>query len=71
MSEPVSKHMERQGLEFLQFAFRWFNCLLIREVRGWEHIFPFVLNVFIILGGLHTHHGQGTCKGAWKVSTLR
>ncbi|KAL6582278.1 hypothetical protein OROMI_006292 [Orobanche minor] len=23
--------MEDEGLEFLQFAFRWFNCLLIRE----------------------------------------
>ncbi|PIN26439.1 Ypt/Rab-specific GTPase-activating protein GYP1 [Handroanthus impetiginosus] len=32
IDEPVSKHMEDQGLEFLQFAFRWFNCLLIREV---------------------------------------
>ncbi|OIW03760.1 hypothetical protein TanjilG_30036, partial [Lupinus angustifolius] len=30
--EPVSTHMEQQGLEFLQFAFRWFNCLLIREI---------------------------------------
>ncbi|PKU66482.1 hypothetical protein MA16_Dca018184 [Dendrobium catenatum] len=33
IDEPVSRHMEEQGLEFLQFAFRWFNCLLIREVR--------------------------------------
>ncbi|KAE9588121.1 putative Rab-GTPase-TBC domain-containing protein [Lupinus albus] len=32
IDEPVSSHMEQQGLEFLQFAFRWFNCLLIREV---------------------------------------
>lgn len=31
-TEPVSKHMEEQGLDFLQFAFRWFNCLMIREV---------------------------------------
>ncbi|KAL0349314.1 UNVERIFIED_CONTAM: TBC1 domain family member 22B, partial [Sesamum angustifolium] len=31
IDEPVSKHVEDQGLEFLQFAFRWFNCLLIRE----------------------------------------
>ncbi|KAI3961231.1 hypothetical protein MKX01_035817, partial [Papaver californicum] len=29
--EPVSRHMEEQGLEFLQFSFRWFNCLLITE----------------------------------------
>ncbi|MCO5590366.1 hypothetical protein L7F22_044336 [Adiantum nelumboides] len=32
IDEPVVKHMERQGLEFLQFAFRWVNCLLIREI---------------------------------------
>ncbi|KAI4368300.1 hypothetical protein MLD38_016874 [Melastoma candidum] len=32
IDEPVSRHIEEQGLEFLQFAFRWFNCLLIREM---------------------------------------
>ncbi|KAK7325088.1 hypothetical protein VNO77_29160 [Canavalia gladiata] len=32
IDDPVSSHMEQQGLEFLQFAFRWFNCLLIREI---------------------------------------
>ncbi|GAA0144321.1 GTPase-activating protein [Lithospermum erythrorhizon] len=32
IDERVSTHMEEQGLEFLQFAFRWFNCLLIREI---------------------------------------
>ncbi|CAK8575786.1 unnamed protein product [Lathyrus sativus] len=32
INEPVSQHIEDQGLEFLQFAFRWFNCLLIREI---------------------------------------
>ncbi|KAK2641939.1 hypothetical protein Ddye_023702 [Dipteronia dyeriana] len=32
IDEPVSRHIEVQGLEFLQFAFRWFNCLLIREI---------------------------------------
>ncbi|KAI3981827.1 hypothetical protein MKX01_027812 [Papaver californicum] len=32
LDEPVSRH-EEQGLEFLQFAFRWFNCLLIHEIR--------------------------------------
>ncbi|KAG2721894.1 hypothetical protein I3760_02G103200 [Carya illinoinensis] len=32
IDEPVSRHLEEQGLEFLQFAFRWFNCLLIREI---------------------------------------
>ncbi|XWS54354.1 hypothetical protein CRYUN_Cryun10bG0082900 [Craigia yunnanensis] len=32
LAEPVSRHMEDQGLEFLQFSFHWFNYLLIREV---------------------------------------
>ncbi|KAJ8531142.1 hypothetical protein K7X08_025873 [Anisodus acutangulus] len=32
IDEPVLTHMEEQGLEFLQFSFRWFNCLLIREI---------------------------------------
>lgn len=32
--------MEEHGLEFLQFAFRWYNCLLIREVK---HHFELIL----------------------------
>lgn len=32
IDEPMSRHMEEQGLEFLQFSFRWFNCILIREI---------------------------------------
>ncbi|OEL23875.1 GTPase-activating protein gyp1, partial [Dichanthelium oligosanthes] len=32
IDEPLSKQIEEQGLEFLQFSFRWLNCLLIREV---------------------------------------
>lgn len=28
----IVTHMEAEGIDFLQFAFRWVNCLLIREV---------------------------------------
>ena len=42
-SEPLHSHMvETEGVEFLQFAFRWMNCLLMRElplpivVRLWD-----------------------------------
>lgn len=28
----IVAHMEAEGIDFLQFAFRWVNCLLIREV---------------------------------------
>ncbi|KAK3656433.1 GTPase-activating protein [Elasticomyces elasticus] len=29
----LGQHLEREGVEFLQFSFRWMNCLLMREVR--------------------------------------
>ncbi|XP_073101846.1 uncharacterized protein [Elaeis guineensis] len=32
IAERVSRHMEEEGLEFLQFAFCWFNCLLVCEI---------------------------------------
>lgn len=39
------QHLQNQGLNFLQFAFRWVNCLLMRElsspyiVRLWDTYF--------------------------------
>ena len=42
IDEPLAAHLEGQGLDFLQFAFRWVNCLLVRElpfavgVRLWD-----------------------------------
>ncbi|KAL4419572.1 hypothetical protein ABPG77_003598 [Micractinium sp. CCAP 211/92] len=32
VEEPVAAHLEKEGLQFIQFAFRWVNCLLLREV---------------------------------------
>ncbi|KAF8497654.1 rab-GTPase-TBC domain-containing protein [Gautieria morchelliformis] len=29
---PLSAHLEAQNVEFMQFAFRWMNCLLMREI---------------------------------------
>ena len=34
----VAEHFESEGVEYMQFAFRWVNCLLLREV-------PFMLGV--------------------------
>lgn len=42
MAAPLAKHLESEGVEFIQFAFRWMNCLLMRElsveniVRMWD-----------------------------------
>jgi hypothetical protein len=36
------KHLEQEGVEFIQFSFRWMNCLLMRElsvkntIRMWD-----------------------------------
>lgn len=32
IDEDLHKHFDTQGLQFIQFAFRWMNCLLMREV---------------------------------------
>lgn len=29
---PLYEHFKKQGLLFIQFAFRWMNCLLMREI---------------------------------------
>ncbi len=39
---PLAAHLEAEGVEFMQFAFRWMNCLLMRElsvqntIRMWD-----------------------------------
>eukprot|EP01012_Entosiphon_sulcatum_P026981 TRINITY_DN32504_c0_g1_i1.p1 TRINITY_DN32504_c0_g1~~TRINITY_DN32504_c0_g1_i1.p1 ORF type:complete len:361 (+),score=33.23 TRINITY_DN32504_c0_g1_i1:43-1125(+) len=42
VSEPLHQHLHQQGVEFIQFSFRWMNCLLLRElslplaIRLWD-----------------------------------
>ncbi len=42
LTEELHLHMEKEGLQFIQFAFRWMNCLLMRElslgliIRLWD-----------------------------------
>ncbi|BEJ12464.1 hypothetical protein CspHIS471_0209240 [Cutaneotrichosporon sp. HIS471] len=32
IDSPLATHFEDQGVEYMQFAFRWMNCLLMREI---------------------------------------
>ncbi|GJN76210.1 GTPase-activating protein GYP1 [Purpureocillium lilacinum] len=32
IDSTLSKHLEKEGVEFIQFSFRWMNCLLMREI---------------------------------------
>ena len=51
-SAPLAAHLDAQGVEFMQFAFRWMNCLLMREisvrntVRMWD---TYLVSVDLIL----------------------
>jgi hypothetical protein len=39
---PLANHLNEEGIEFIQFSFRWMNCLLMREftvknvIRMWD-----------------------------------
>lgn len=32
IDSALAKHLENEGVEFMQFSFRWMNCLLMREI---------------------------------------
>ncbi|KAK8206276.1 rab-GTPase-TBC domain-containing protein [Phyllosticta capitalensis] len=32
IDKTLADHLEKEGVEFIQFSFRWMNCLLMREV---------------------------------------
>ncbi|TAQ89392.1 hypothetical protein B7494_g2287 [Chlorociboria aeruginascens] len=32
IDDTLAKHLEQEGVEFIQFSFRWMNCLLMREI---------------------------------------
>lgn len=42
IDQKLYEHLEQQGLDFLQFSFRWMNCLMLREfpfpcvIRLWD-----------------------------------
>ena len=51
------KHMESEGVEFIQFSFRWMNCLLMREVS--------VQNVVRMWD---TYLVRKYCSGSWSMN---
>ncbi|KAF1840298.1 RabGAP/TBC [Cucurbitaria berberidis CBS 394.84] len=32
IDDGLARHLENEGVEFIQFSFRWMNCLLMREI---------------------------------------
>ena len=55
MAAPLAKHLESEGVEFIQFAFRWMNCLLMRELSV-ENIVRMWDTYLVRLFPLHSSH---------------
>lgn len=55
IDEPLAKHLEQEGVEFIQFSFRWMNCLLMREIsvrntiRMWD---TYMVSQIVIVNAL-------------------
>jgi hypothetical protein len=32
IDDQLARHLQNEGVEFIQFSFRWMNCLLMREI---------------------------------------
>lgn len=51
----LHSHLEEQGVEYIQFAFRWMNCLLMRElsvrniVRMWDTYLVRFLHIYFLI----------------------
>jgi hypothetical protein len=56
IDDQLAKHLQNEGVEFIQFSFRWMNCLLMREIsvkntiRMWDTYL--VRNVSLVI----VHH---------------
>lgn len=50
IDDKLAKHLQNEGVEFIQFSFRWMNCLLMREIsvkntiRMWD---TYLVSVYI------------------------
>lgn len=64
IDEKLAKHLETEHVEFIQFSFRWMNCLLMREIsvkntirmwdtylaedQGFSHFHLYVCAAFLV-----------------------
>lgn len=63
IDEALAKHLENENVEFIQFSFRWMNCLLMREIsvrntiRMWDTYL--VRSYSVLFPSLLTYHVGG------------
>ena len=75
IDEPLAKHLEQEGVEFIQFSFRWMNCLLMREIsvrntiRMWD---TYMASQIVISYALYKlMRATGRRRRVLKISPLR
>ena len=64
---PLAAHLDAENVEFMQFAFRWMNCLLMREIsvqntiRMWDTYLVRPIILFFLAQWLKTriYTGRG------------
>lgn len=65
---PLAKHLSTNGVEFIQFSFRWMNCMLMRElsvqntIRMWDTYMVWNLIRSVPIGCL-TSTGRPSLRG--------
>lgn len=72
----LAKHLENEGVEFIQFSFRWMNCLLMREIsvkntiRMWD---TYLVSSFLLLciSPSQTDHILGRGSRLLSLSSIR
>eukprot|EP00878_Enallax_costatus_P032751 GHUV01036017.1.p1 GENE.GHUV01036017.1~~GHUV01036017.1.p1 ORF type:complete len:208 (+),score=34.44 GHUV01036017.1:81-626(+) len=78
-NSAIVNHLEGEGIDFLQFAFRWVNCLLIREVpfcaamRLWDtylaeggRFSDFLVSWLIVVTAAHWHSECDSVQPWWR-----
>jgi hypothetical protein len=76
IDESLAKHMENEGVEFIQFSFRWMNCLLMREVsvkntvRMWDTYLVSHISILRSWSGLMTNQPPGRRSGLLRIPSL-
>ena len=64
VDEPMAAHLEAENIDFIQFAWRWVNCLLIREMPF--HLSFRLWDTYLAEGSRFCDFLVGWLKGEWE-----
>lgn len=74
IDDRLAKHLESENVEYMQFSFRWMNCLLMRElsmrsvIRMWD---TYLVSTPCTHGTIHANHATGRRGRVLAISPVR